>query len=410
MGIMRLGGQNPTPLPISAYRAAQLPSGILPGVGYFRTADGLVIPRIRGGAPGAIDSGDLLTTADGVTLDIIWSDLQDSLEYYSQTRGDLQAMLTFNTRQSGWKTASMGQMRWERATEYARPNRQRARPSYLSRGLPVWDYELGLMFTRKFLLRASTQEIDNQHNEAMRSDDENIVNEILRAFMSDTNYTFEDDETGTVLTVLSFYNGDSEVPPPLRGKTFTAPHTHFHATNGAFVYADLLTMKTDLIEHGHDGNRVLLIASNLESTIRGMVDGAGAKVFVPNWAYENPYIQLAAADTQRTAVGLGPEYFAAGEGFRVRIMQQLPDNYAVGFNSYGDNSPLNPLAFRERRNDAEVGLQLLNEDGSGTFPIVNSFYMRSFGVAALVRSNATVMFVDAGTTYVNPTAGFESAT
>lgn len=386
-----------------------LPDGYLPGLQGIILPDGRRLPIMAGGAGGILAAADVLTTADGVTLDTVWSDLQNSLAYWNTIPQEWIDTMCLRTRQNGWKTANQGSMRWERATEFGRPYRQRVKPTFAPRGLPVWDYELGMGYTRKYLLRASLSEIQSQHNEAMRSDQENLFYEVLRALFRADSYSFDDEETGTTLTVYPFYNGDGEVPPAFLGRTFAAPHTHYHASNGAFTEADILLMKEDLIEHGHDGNRILLIAANMESVIRAVVDSGGNKMFVPNWAYENPNVQLAPGDSQRTA-NVGPQFIGMIAGFAVRVARPIPDNYMFGFNMYGAGSALSPLAYRERNNDAEVGLLLINEDGNTNFPIINSFYMRSFGVSALNRGNATLMFYDAGAAYVDPTASFPSAT
>lgn len=386
------------------------PGGVMPGIGrvYDVTRD-RYLPRMRGGALGISDSRDVLWTLDQVTLDVVWDDMIDAITMYNEALDSFLGPLTFRTRQSAWRIASGGRMKWQKGTQYGRPDRQRIMPTFTTRGLPVWDYDLGLAYTRKYLLNATAQEIEMQQNEVFRSDNENLLNEVLRAAFRNTSYQFDDDRVGTI-TVLPAYNGDSEVPPPVAGHVFTAPHTHYHVTNGAWEYADILLNKSDLREHGHDGRRILRIAENLEPDIRAMQDANGNSAFVENFAYENPFVALAPADTQRTTVGLPPEYIGVIAGFWVRVDPWLPDNYYFGYNDYGANSTLAPLAFREPYNDAEVGLQLIEGGSSAEYPIVNSYYLRSFGVAALNRGNLTVTFVDSGSSYVDPTASFPEAT
>jgi hypothetical protein len=48
------------------------------------------------------------------------------------------------------------------------------------------------------------------------------------------------------------------------------------------------------------------------------------------------------------------------------------------------------------------GLQLFNEDPGSSFPLVNSFFARSMGFAALERSNGAVAQITAGA-YATPT-------
>jgi hypothetical protein len=255
--------------------------GYIPlGGGLYVPDTGRYIPRIAGGARGYNMSRDTLRTLDGFTFPIVWTDLVNALAAYNRIKNEFLRNLCYQTTLTGVREISPGTMKFERGTEFGRPDRQRAH-AYRTRGLPVFKYALGEGFTRDFLLNARQEEIDAQHTEAMRADAENLLYEIMTAAFNNTGYTYEDELAGPV-SVVTLYNGDAEVPPSFEGTTFTAPHSHYHATAGAtFAYADVLTMKNDLVEHGHDTNRILYIATDLENNVRSMTDTAGNPRVLP---------------------------------------------------------------------------------------------------------------------------------
>lgn len=372
--------------------------GYVPGYQALYLPGGLTLPRMAGGAKGYNDTDDSLRTLDGVAFPTLYTDLINSLADYNRIASELLSTLCFQTQMVAVREITPGSMRFERGTEYGRPDRQRAH-RFRSRGLPVEKFALGIGFTRDFLLGARQAEIDAQHSEALRADMENLLVEILRAAFNDDNYSFEDDVAGTI-AVKALYNGDSEVPPAFEGRTFTAPHTHYHSSNGALALADITVMKTDLVEHGHDGDRILYIAANLEGNVRALVDGAGNPAFFRNLQEAMQWLQMAPGATETFAT-LGPEFIGVVEGFKVRVINWLPDNYLFGYNSYGANSQMNPFGFREKENRLQRGLQIISDNPR--YPLQDSFYERWFGIGVINRGNGTVMVVDAGASYIEPT-------
>jgi hypothetical protein len=375
---------------------------IIPGVQGFRDArTGKYYAHVAGGDYGYNDTRDSLINLSGVTFEVIWDDLQFSLMQYNNVVGELMATLTFQTDRIGLREYTPGDMTFERGTEYGRPDRQRV-GGFRVRNFPVDKFQLGIGFTRDYLLGATTEEIDATFNEAVRADRRLLLNEIFRVAFRNTNYTFYDDIAGAV-TVRALLNGDSEPIPSFEGRTFNAAtHTHYHASAGAtLALADLQQMRRDLIEHGHDGNRILYIPLNLEDTIRGLAGWAD------NWAYYHPNESLAPGDLTRVA-NVGPEYIGVILGFKVRVMGWFPDNYLFAYNGYGQNNRMNPFAWRVKVNPAQQGLQLINQNGADTYPLIDSFFERWFGIGGLTRANGSVMFVTGGGTYVVPT--FEAAT
>jgi hypothetical protein len=379
--------------------------GFLPGVGGYRSlTNGRYYPRIAGGDRGYNDRSDLLRTLDGVTFPIVYADLQNALEAYNRVTNELLATVCYRTTNVGVREIIPGSMKFERGTEYGKPDRQRAH-TYKSRGLPLFPYQLGIGYTRTFLQKSTLQEIDAQHVSALQADMSNILHEIMVAMFNDDSYTFTDDQAGDV-TVKPLYNADSESIPDFEGVSFDAStHTHYLFTAGTtLVDADIIAMKTALKEHGHDSNRILYIAANMETAVRGLVDGSSNPTFYPNWAYDNPNVQLGPGSTVATA-NVGPEFIGMTHGFAVRVLNWLPAGYLFAYNSYGGNSPMNPFGFREYNIPSLQGLQLVQDDPNDAFPLVNAYYQRDFGVGVVNRSNGVAMYLDTGNgdAYVEPT-------
>lgn len=386
-------------------------------IDFFRTVGrgydvsrGISYPLIRGGDFGYTDSRDVLATLDGVTFEIIWDDLVNSLAMYNRGAAEFLDSLCFRTTQIGLREVTPGSIRFERGTEYGRPDRQR-QGAFRSRGLPLEKFAVATGWTRDALLDMTQAEIDAQHTSVLIADNSNIMNEILRAAFNDDSYTFEDQRAGAV-TVMPLYNGDSEVPPMFEGRVFTAPHTHYSATgampspysannsNTVFNDSAAKVMLNALREHGHYGNITMFIATDLEDDVRALTDTNGDPTFFENWAYNNPNIQIAPASTRDTAV-VGPEFIGVTNGMKVRVMTWMPLGYAFAWNSYGGNSRLSPFAYREKENPFQRGLQLINPDGNDTYPVIDSFYERWFGIGVINRANGVVMY--RGAAYAEPT-------
>jgi hypothetical protein len=371
---------------------------------------GISYPSIGGGDFGYNDTRDALMTLDGVTFEIIWDDLQNALAMYNRAVSDFIDTMCYRTTQIGMQEVVPGTMKFERGTEYGRPDRQRAN-RFKSRGFPLDKFAMATGWTRDALLDMTQEEVDAQHTNVLVADNTNMLNEILRAAFNDDTLVFEDKRAGTI-NVLPLYNGDSEVPPPFEGRTFAAPHTHYFATgampapystgnsNTVFNNYAAKLMLDSLREHGHYGSIIMYIATDLEDDIRNLTDAGGNPTFFENWSYNNPNVVIAPASTRDTAA-VGPEYIGVTNGMRVRVVTWMPAGYAFAWNSYGNNSRFSPFAFRESDNPLQRGLQLINPDGNDTYPIIDSFYERWFGIGVLNRGNGVVMF--RGAAYAEPT-------
>jgi hypothetical protein len=82
----------------------------------------------------------------------------------------------------------------------------------------------------------------------------------------------------------------------------------------------------------------------------------------------------------------------------------VPAGYVLALGTAGPNSARNPLAFRQHVRAESQGLRLIPTGSASTsYPLVESYYERGFGVGVRNRGAAAVMQIKATGTYEPPT-------
>lgn len=329
---------------------------------------------------------ELLTqTRDGVPLDKVWADLQEGLRVYNEQSIAIADLLV---RRTSEKTVAypVGQMSFQRATQFAPPDRQRV--GWASFDVPMAKYDLGLMFTWQFLKEATQTQIDAFHAEAMRADKDNVIKAMLQRALMMENET--ETSGGITYTYPGFCNGSGYTPPAYKGKTFSSSHNHYLRYAAASLDDGIKAMKDTLIEHGHDGNRILFISTSDESSVRACTNFIAAA---------QALIQPASTTAIAKVAG---DYIGVIHGFQVQVCGWMPQYYYFGFNSYGVNSIQNPLIWRFMDEYGD-GLLLVNEDPGAKYPLINSYYFRALGIGVQSRTNGVAMYIAASGNYVTPT-------
>jgi hypothetical protein len=340
-------------------------------------------------ARGFNDTRDLQpVTSDGIPFIRLFEDITAALRDYNDTSSALRASLVLvTTAEKLVSGGAQGQYSFGRATEYGRPDRLRTGVSpEIERFIPIDDYALGVGFTRKYLALATAADVSAQVDEAIRADQELIIQKILQQ-------TLRIENLGVGGIYKTFWNADGEVPPRFADTTFAGSHTHFFF-NASLTLALVQSMRLALVEHGLDVFRELWIPLNLESGIRGL---AG---FVPVASKDLGLIgntNLLSAPNQQVALVDPNQFIGVLEGFRVRLFNWMPSDYLFAYDA-AQALLRKPLAWREYPSAVLRGLQLFNEDPNSSFPLVNSFFMRNFDLAALNRSNGVAAKVAASYT------------
>ncbi|MCZ0731858.1 hypothetical protein OY187_27775, partial [Mycolicibacterium iranicum] len=78
----------------------------------------------------------------------------------------------------------------------------------------------------------------------------------------------------------------------------------------------------------------------------------------------------------------------------------MPNGYLLTVATSGKNSPQNPIAFRQHPNASYQGLRMI--PGAGPYPLIESYFQRSFGVGTRHRGAAVAMEIKANGSYTAP--------
>ena len=220
------------------------------------------------------------------------------------------------------------------------------------------------------------------------------------------------------MNVYTFWNGtDGQTPPPYKGKTFTAAHSHYLVSGAATIDSkDVEDLIDTIAEHGYgpaEGSQIVILANKQEvDQIRrfraNTVNNNSASAlydFIPASGQPTlilPSQALLGSMPPTTWNGLA----VVGSYGNALIIEEsyIPAGYLVAFATGGQANLSNPIGIREHANPAMRGLRLINGEKAG-FPIVNSYYQRGFGTGVRQRGGAAIMQIKASGSYEAP-AGF----
>lgn len=345
------------------------------------------------------DTRDLAaTTVDNVPFIALYQTILNTLDDYNAVQGSLRAALTDSTTLDRIHEGTIGtqsEMSFNRATEYGRPDRQRVAPTLpaLERFIPLEDFSLGIGFTRKYLALASSKDVADQVNAAIRADKKLIMQSVLQQ-------QFRIENLGASGEYKAFWNNDGLIPPQYGTTTFLGTHTHY-LTSAALDNAAMAAIQVKLTEHGlvDPGVGEVWINSAQEATVRGLT------TFVP--VPTPPALSLVQHSNPAllpdvvTAVVNPAQYIGIVDRMRIRVFDYVPSGYVFAYDAAPSGTG-KPLIWREYPVAPLRGLQLFNENPDSSFPLANSFFIRNFGICALDRNNGVLLKITGGA-YDTPT-------
>jgi len=337
----------------------------------------------------------MAVTVDGQPLNEIWDDLQAKLTAFNAQSSTLLALFSGDpTVGSQTQTAVYATKGFEQATEYGRPSNIALQ--YVTRAIPLDQYDLGFGYTQKFIDKAKGREISSIQTTALNGWWNLQLNNVLDAIYNDSPTADPDGVTGTTL-----YNAD-ETPPPYKRWTHAGTHTHFLADAGAFTQALAISMEEHLVHHGFgDFGETLFLMLNRDdmATARGFAD------FVPATSSDQKTI------TTGPIIGSAPSGTAIS-GFAVQgylglmnVVEQndIPSGYPLLFATGGQFAQQNVTRIRVHENESARGLRLI-EGPRQRYPLYDAVYDGYFGAAVAQRGAAVVLRTGNGT-YAPPTFG-----
>lgn len=362
---------------------------------------------------------DLLTqTKDGRDLNSLWADYQAVLADYNAQRQTLVDFLSYPTGDAIVSVPVIGTGgQFERATEFGVPKGIRPGVSYVDMAVPFDWYDLAARMTWQFLADATQQQVDAIQNAAIEADSQLVFTSIMTRLFDNTNTSAT--LKGNPYNVYAFWNNDGNVPPPYRTKTFLGSHNHYTTTNGTVLEAtDLDDLIENVTEHGYTkqlGYRIVVMINSAQApTIRafrsaasnnGVVDAThGDWDFIPSQGTASSLLPRdVVLQGQQVANSLAGLTVIGSYGDAIIVQDDyIPAGYLACFATGGQASLNNPIAFRQHTNVALQGMRLI-AGPKADYPLIESYYMRGFGVGVLQRGAGAVMQVVTGTTYTPPT-------
>ncbi|ORA58704.1 hypothetical protein BST23_25330 [Mycolicibacterium elephantis] len=380
----RFGGLEPFPI---------APFGFETG-GYGTEGD--VVPRV-------------IETADGVDLNRVWDEFDQTLREWNQRAADLAGLLSYwHTNAADPIPRSFNQHLFERASEFGEP--VSIRPGgYELVGYDFEDYDAATRFTWKFLRDADARQVRAAHNEALSADSRLVTSTILRRLFDPVQGT---NDQGT--PVYGLYNGDGMVPAPFAGQSFDGDHTHYVVSGNLAIDSGDVEGAIRLVrEHGfglpESGQQLLLLChpNQAEAVMSWKKNAENENTAVakydalpstgsPAFVSEGPIVgRQAPADYAGVPVSgsYGPALVI--ESYFV------PNNYFAVVATSGSNSANNAIGVREHPNAVYRGLRQI-PGPVPHYPLQESFYTRGFGVGTRWRGAAAVCQITDAGTYTPP--------
>jgi hypothetical protein len=362
---------------------------------------------------------DILTkTKDGRDLNTLWTEYQQVLAQYNSQRQSLIDFLTYNVTEPIVSVPVIGSSSdFEEASEFGVPKGIRPGVTYYDMGMPFKWYDLAARFTWQFLADATTQQVDAVQSAAVEADNRLMFGKVMNRVFNNTTQaaTIE----GNAYTVYPFYNGtDGRTPPPYRTSTFSSNHTHYITTNGAALEAADLDDLIELVtEHGYTkvlGYSIVVMVNKAQvPTIRAFRSAASNNGTVDathgDWDFI-PATGTNATLLPRDVVLLGQQPAPALNGLMVigaygdaLIVQDdyVPPGYLFCFATGGAANLNNPLGIRQHGNPGLQGMRLV-KGPQPDYPLIDSYYVRGFGVGVQQGGSGAVLQVVTGTTYSQP--------
>ncbi len=360
----------------------------------------------QGAERGFNERADVMTqTVDGVDLNAMWDEIARTLAMYNDWRDTLLGRIMFRTDKVVETVGIPSLVDFEEASEYGQPVGIRG-GAKRNRGYTFKFYDLAARFTWMYLAEATSEQIRGLANQAMEADNRLIFNRMLNCLFDPTNLVGVADSNIPV-NVYKFYNADGEVPPAWKTTTHTGSHTHYLVSgNTQVTSANIDTLVDHLSHHGHDVNQgatlVLMVNKQEGAFIRAFRVATGAKYdFIPGANYGGGVLLAVNGGIIAKPQGQVPGEIGTYGPFHVVEEDYIPAGYVAALASGGPFNLQNPIGFREHVNPDYRGLKHIPGQRS-TYPLVDSFYRRGFGVGVRQRGAGVIMQVKAALPYVIP--------
>lgn len=374
-----------------------------------------IFPGVSASAPdlgqgGFMAAGDLLTqTIDGFDLNNIWTEFQRAIALVNQQRTALTQFLTFPVTTNVERVAQISQGSFEKASEYGEPRAIRPAGSYFTLGYDIDDYDLAARFTWKFLRDAPRTQVEAINAMAVEADNRLIYNKVMDSLYNPANRIAN--INGSDVNVYALYNADGTIPPKYKTNTFDGTHSHYLIAGNAVVQSgDLDDMYEHLRHHGYsmeNGVQHLLLVNPAQAQVirTFRVASGNSWDFIPASGtpafYLPTNVQIVNGQQPPASISGIPVVGAYGP-WTILADDMFPAGYMAGIGTGGPESLNNPVGLREHENSSFRGLRLV-KGPNPDYPLIDSFYQRTFGTGIRQRGGSVIMQVKASGSYDVPT-------
>lgn len=366
------------------------------------------------GADGGYQTGgDVVThTTDGVDLNEMWAQYQQTLAYWNARKTGLVGLFTYPVTNLVENVPQVGKAAFEEASEYGEPMAGKIKVSYIQLGYDFRDYDVASRWTWRFLRDADQRQVAAMHNAYLMADADLVFRKVMEAIYDNRNRSTL--VRNQAYEVYPLYNGDGTVPPDYGTKTFSGTHSHYLVSGGAQVDPGDLEEALDHIEeHGYsrqNGTILIIMVNKAQAAvIRTFRQGATTNGAVANYdfipsANQPPMI----LPNDQGLLGERPPdswngLVVVGSYRGAYIVEDVsvPEGYMLTFGSGGLGQLQNIVGLREHANPAYRGLRMIPGNQQG-YPLVDSYYARSFGTGIRQRGGAVVTQIKAAGSYEPP--------
>lgn len=373
-----------------------LPFGSDLGIG----TEGDVLPRVT-------------HTSDGVDLNTIFTTMQAALATWNAHRSAVVDLLSYwHTSAADAISQGLNEQDFEPASEYGEPESLRPPSDHLLVGYDFLDFDRAARYTWRFLRDADQRQVLAVHDGALNSDNRLVTGTILQRL-------FSPEIIGNPQGINCYglwSDSDNMKPPDFMGKSFDKTHTHYLPSGSEDIDSDDLEGAVRHIrEHGYgltdSGQELIALVNEVESEViqsfRANVEnnnGAKAKWdFIP--ALNQPTFVL---QDGGQLVGNQP----TGEVFKLPRVgkygplsivesSMMPSGYLAVVATSGPAAPSNIVGVRQHTNANYQGLRHIPGNTNG-YPLVESFYSRSFGTGVRHRGAGVAIQLTDEAVYTAP--------
>lgn len=365
---------------------------------------------LSGHDAGYHDTRDVLvpSTTDGIDLNDLWTEFQESVQLANAQRQAIIDFLTFPVTSNIETVTQLSGAKFERSSEYGEPRGMRQKPAALSLGYDFGWYDLAARYTWQFLADADAAQVQANNGAALQGHSELVFELVLQALYNNANR--ETDVDGQIIAVKALWNGDGTVPPKYKTNVFDGDHNHYLVSGAATITSgDLDDLFEHLRHHGYDKSngvqQIVAVNSREGKIIRQFrVDKGDTYDFIPSAGEPTDRI------LDRDEVISGGRVPATYRGLRaigtygeMLILEDdlFPVGYVLNVGSGGSMNLNNPVGIREHRNTSLRGLRLV-KGRDADYPLIDSFYNVGLGTGIRQRGGAAVMQIKATGSYTPP--------